>query len=369
MRPVRLLIVDDSAFMRKAYKRFFKSEEIDVIAMAKNGKEGVDKTIELKPDVVIMDIEMPVMNGLDALEIIMSKVPTPVLMVSSLTSEGAESTLDALQRGAIDFVAKDNSFIQSSQMRNEIIAKIISIGRNSTIKNRVLRKSLLTKDPKKKKKEPVKEPAKITKVKQPIKVKKAEKTGRPKAGDINALVIGISTGGPLALQSVIPKLPGNFPVPIFIIQHMPPNFTKSLANRLNNMSELSVKEAEDGDVHKVGNVYIAPGGKQMCVGKSSITIRDHAEADRLYSPSYDVALEHLVKIYGRKLLALVMTGMGSDGAVGLKKLNESGGYCIGQEPSTCIVSGMITSAQKVGAVDELCDLDKIADLLIQIFKL
>jgi two-component system, chemotaxis family, protein-glutamate methylesterase/glutaminase len=365
MRPIRLLIVDDSVFMRKAYDRFLNIKEINIVAMAKNGKEGVEKTIELKPDIVIMDIEMPVMNGLDALDIIMKSVPTPVLMVSSQTNEGAEATLDALQRGAIDFVAKENSFIHAGDMQDEIISKIITIGRNSKIKNKVLRRSLMKKDsPEGKTKN-----SEVMKPSKPPKKKSTIKNERPSPGEIDALTIGISTGGPLALQALIPKLPANFPVPIFIIQHMPPNFTKSLASRLNALSALSVKEAEDGDEHKAGNVYIAPGGKQMLVGVSSIKIREHKPEDKLYKPSFDVALKHLNKVYGRKLLALIMTGMGHDGAIGLKKLNENGGYCIGQEPSTCVVSGMVNSAEKVGAVDEMCELDKIAKLLIQIFKL
>ena len=365
MRPIRLLIVDDSVFMRKAYDRFLKTKEINIVAMAKNGKEGVEKTIELKPDIVIMDIEMPIMNGLDALDIIMKSIPTPVLMVSSQTSEGADATLDALQRGAVDFVAKENSFIQAGDMQDEIISKIITIGRNSNIKNKVLRNSLIRKDFLENGIIPSEN---IKQTKPSIKNSK-DKINRPKPSEINALVIGISTGGPLALQSLIPKLPANFPAPIFIIQHMPPNFTQSLANRLNSLSALHVKEAEDGDVYKAGNVYIAPGGKQMLVGNSSITIREHIPEDKLYKPSFDVALEHLNKVFGRKLLAVVMTGMGHDGAIGLKKLSENGGYCIGQDPSTCVVSGMVNSAEKVGAVNEMCDLDKIAKLLIQIFKL
>ncbi|MDC1067930.1 chemotaxis response regulator protein-glutamate methylesterase [Candidatus Kapabacteria bacterium] len=373
MEKIKLLIVEDSAFLRSTYQKLLSdSKEIEIVDTAKNGKDGVEKTILHKPDVITMDIEMPVMNGLDAVKEIMKVQPTPILMVSSLTKEGADATMEALSRGAIDFIPKETAFSKVSTMKDNLIEKIVKIAGNTGLKNRILRTTNITKE--NRNHDSIDNNVKKTVASESNSVKKGKSSNYnlaereiPTKSKINAISIGISTGGPLSLQQVIPFLSENIKVPVFIVQHMPPNFTKSLAERLDGTSKLKVKEAESGEIIEGGTVYIAPGGKQMLIGNSKIVITDKKPEKELYSPSFNIALGSQVHCYNKKILAVVMTGMGSDGTIAMKKLQEIGGYNISQDPDTCVVAGMPSSALNAGIINEMLPLDKIAPFINKIF--
>src|SRR5208283_57929 len=259
---INVVIVDDSAFMRKSLAMLLESDPaIKVVATARDGKEGIEKIREFKPDLVTMDIEMPVMTGLEALAIIMKEMPLPVVMVSSLTTEGAQATLDALALGAVDFIPKELSYVSLDivKIKAELISKVKEIVRSRSLVFRLQR---------------------IRNANQHIRVPitKRPLASRvplvfPKRGDFKAVVLGISTGGPFALLETIPKLPENFPIGIAVVQHMPPRFTKSLAERLDGLSQVRVKEAADGDVMEPGLVLIAPGGRHMTFTRSAMTVR------------------------------------------------------------------------------------------------
>lgn len=270
-KKIRLLIVDDSAFMRNAFNRMISTtNDIEVIGTAKNGQEGVEKCLALEPDLITMDIEMPVMNGLDAVSKIMENNPTPIVMISTLTSDGAHATIEALTRGAIDFIPKPTNFAQVSEIQDVIFDKIRSIANSSDLKNRIQRNKLLRVEKRISNDDSsiqLQRPSSQTKSSEPpknqsIAHKKDEESfdefivqkTKPRKSNISAILIGISTGGPISLRSVIPKLKPNLPVPVFIVQHMPPNFTKTLAERLDGISEINVKEAETGEIISAGTV-------------------------------------------------------------------------------------------------------------------
>ncbi|MFW5662793.1 MAG: chemotaxis-specific protein-glutamate methyltransferase CheB, partial [Bacteroidota bacterium] len=328
MRKIRLLIVDDSTFIRKTLHKILDTDEIEVIDIAVNGREAVEKVNRLKPDIVTMDVEMPVMNGIEALKEIMITYPLPVLMLSTLTNEGAEVTLEALSEGAIDFVTKKAAFTELYGLKDELITKIKNIGRSSSIKIQMINRRRNLRIAAKKKFKDSKDDSLITdrlraKIKQDT--KKAEpaiSSLRPHPESIDIITIGISTGGPAALQQLIPALSPKLNVPVLIAQHMPPYFTKTLSKRLDQMSQLAVKEAESGEPALPGTIYIAPGGKQMSVGPNSkINISDTPE-DELYKPSVNVLFNSVASSFGSRAIGMIMTGMGHDGGDGCKALSD-----------------------------------------------
>ena len=340
MDKVKILIVDDSAFMRKSLEIILRDEpDFEIVGKAKDGKEAVELNRKLRPDIITMDIEMPVMDGLKALEIIMKEQPTSVLMVSSLTSEGADATIKALNLGAVDFIPKGMSFVNMDilKIKDEIISKIKQISRSKRFK-------FLGSKPK------TTPTAQV--LKQPV-------------GNFRAVSIGISTGGPLSLKEVIPNLSENLRVPVFIVQHMPPKFTFSLAQRLDSVSKVTVKEAEDGEEVRKGYVYIAPGGKHMTVVKNGIErirISDQPE-DTIFRPSVDVTLGSLVDVYGGRMISAIMTGMGHDGLEGVKKLKSVGGYSIAQDEATSVIYGMPRAVVENGVADAILPLKKIPEFI------
>lgn len=348
---IRALVVDDSAFMRKTLSIVLSADsEIEVVDFANDGIEAVQKAQDLKPDIITLDIEMPKMDGLTALKKIMQSAPTSVIMVSSLTSEGAEATLKALEFGAVDFIPKEKSFISvdMKQVKSGLVTKVKTIVRQAR-----LRKSL-------------------DKLKTNVEDKKSSvesviSSSRflPKNG-YQAIAIGISTGGPMSLQKVIPKLSSRIDVPIFLVQHMPPKFTQSLANRLNSLSKLNVKEAEEGEPVRAGVVYIAPGGYQMKLsgmnGNAKIHISENP-SDVLHKPSVDVMLDSVINVYGNKTLGVIMTGMGHDGLEGIKRLKQLGGQCLAQDESTCVVYGMPKSVVDAGLADVVAPLEKFPQII------
>lgn len=347
MNKIRVLIVDDSAFMRKAIEGMLKKDpEIEVVGFARNGKEAVEMVESLKPDIITLDIEMPIMNGLEALEIIMKKFPTPTIMVSSLTTEGAEATLKALELGAVDFIPKDKSFATLTIMKieKELIEKIKYFAKRRS--TGIIRRPTVTT----KSVEKTTQVAGISKPTRKIPLK--------------MVLIGTSTGGPQSLQRVIPKLPADLNKPVLVVQHMPPNFTKSLADRLNNLSKLTVVEAQGKEKIEPNVVYIAKGGfhlKVRKIGSNYYTEVSEEPKNVLHVPSVDVMVESAVEAIGGNGLGVIMTGMGSDGKIGLQKLKEKGGIVIAQDKDSCVVYGMPRAVVEANLADEVVPLDKIAE--------
>ena len=351
---ISVIVVDDSAFMRKSISIMLESDkDIKVIATARDGEEGYNLTKKLHPDLVTMDIEMPKMDGLKALQKIMNDCPVPVIMVSSLTTEGAESTIKAFEYGAVDFIPKELSYINVNiiKIKQELIKKVKEIVKQVSIRERFIR---------------------LRKIKGPqhheINVSGAKYL--PKIS-YKAVALGISTGGPLSLQKIIPQLSIKINCPVFIVQHMPPKFTKSLADRLDSLSELRVKEAENKEEVKGGVVYIAPGGLHMTVDRNNlgtffVSISEEPSAS-LHRPSVDVMMDSVVDGYGKNTLGVIMTGMGKDGLEGIRKLKQTGGYCLAQDEESSVVYGMPKAIAEAGFADVIAPLDKISEIINKAF--
>jgi len=359
-RKIRVVVIDDSAFMRKSLSLMLESdEEIEVIASARDGEEGYKLVKNLKPDLVTLDIEMPKMDGLTALQLIMKDCPAPVIMVSSLTTEGAEATLKAFEYGAVDFIPKELSYtnVNIIKIKEELIRKVKEIVRQSSLNDRIRR--LIG--------------GKISQVEKskPAGVKAIPASSHlPKIG-YKAICLGISTGGPMSLQKVVPILDKKINCPIFIVQHMPPKFTKSLADRLNGMSGLEVREAENNERAKNGVIYIAPGGFHMTLKRNgldtpNISITETPE-NTLHRPSVDVTMNSVVDLFGKYTLGIIMTGMGKDGLEGIRKLKDIGGYCLAQNEDSCIVYGMPRSVVEAGFADVVVPLEDIAETINKAF--
>ncbi len=379
MNKIKVLVVDDSVFMRTTLSKIISCDKIEVVGTAANGKQAIEQIRLLKPDFVTMDIEMPVMSGLEALKIIMEENPLPVLMVSAFTSEGAAATLEALSLGALDFFTKKAAFGEMFSMKEELIEKIIDISRNFRLKPSQSPSSNVFAPARKDesqanskwsegKADSMKnsDMAKILAEKSRVKkeeIKLANETKRAKNKDIEAVVIGVSTGGPVALLELFKALPANIPVPILIVQHMPPIFTKSLADRLNSYSKLNVKEAQDGDRLAPGTAYLAPGGLQMTVTKRGTISISNEPKDELFKPSVNVLMNSAIAAFGNKILGVMMTGMGHDGRDAFLKLHQKGGYIIVQDPLTCVVAGMVRSVVELNIADETHPLNKLAEAI------
>jgi two-component system chemotaxis response regulator CheB len=362
-KKIKLLIVDDSIFMRQALSKIFTQPDIEVVGLARNGKEAVQMAAELSPDVITMDIEMPVMNGLEALREIMKTNPVPVLMVSTLTTEGADATLEALSLGAVDFITKKSNFTEIGSMKDELLAKVRDIANNSDIKNRLIRKRLLQKIRESHKPLVPKDTSVISERSQyEVLARK-----RPAGKEIDVVGIGISTGGPAALQEVFSNLPEGLPFPILIVQHMPPLFTKSLANRLNSLSPVTVKEAEDKETLQKGYAYVAPGGMQMTVDRFGRIVVS-TEPNTLFKPSADVMFKSLAEVFGSATVGIIMTGMGNDGTEGLRLVSEKGGYVIAQSTESCVVAGMPSSVINAKIANEVVPLKDIPQVISEMAK-
>ncbi|WP_342566803.1 chemotaxis response regulator protein-glutamate methylesterase [Psychrobacillus sp. FSL K6-4046] len=345
----KLLIVDDSAFMRKLIGDFFKENKtIEVVGIARNGSDALRKIKTLRPDVITMDVEMPEMNGIEALKQIMIDSPVPIIMLSSTTQRGTESTLLAMEYGAVDFVAKPSGTISLDlhKIKDELVEKVEHASKITISK---LKKLQL----------PTREEPKVV-MNQSVTHRLLNKK--------KMVLIGTSTGGPRALQEVLPSLPGDLKAPVLIVQHMPPGFTKSLADRLNQLSEIEVKEASEGDIIRNGHAYIAPGGYHMRIKKvgTAYTIKlDDVEPPRGgHRPSVDVLLEDNSSYNDFDKIVIIMTGMGSDGSKGLKRLVEAGNVVtIAESSNTCIVYGMPKAAVETKLVNEVVDLERIANTI------
>lgn len=352
----RVLVVDDSGFFRRRVKEILEEDPLlKVIGDAANGQEAIDKAAELKPDVITMDIEMPVMDGIKATKLIMASNPTPIIMFSSLTTDGAKATLDALEAGALDFLPK--RFEDISQDREEakkiLCQRVRTIGQKKSSLRRIIPAVTTS---------AVAKPAATTAALRRTAVKIA------KTGGIDLVAIGTSTGGPLALQNVLVDLPADFSKPIIMIQHMPATFTPAFAKRLDQLCKISVKEAEDGDQLKPGLALLAPGGKQMLIegraGNAVVRIIE-SEPSLTYKPSVDITFRSITKVYPAKTLAIVLTGMGADGREGARMLKAQGSEVWAQDEESCVVYGMPAAIVDAGLADKILSINDFSQAIIQ----
>jgi two-component system, chemotaxis family, protein-glutamate methylesterase/glutaminase len=346
MKTYGVLVVDDSALMRKAITKLLENDpQFTVIGVARNGLDAIEKVHRLRPDLVTLDVEMPEMDGLIALRTIMNEAPLPVVMLSSHTGQGAEATLQALEQGAVDFFLKENLFLTPidpnriedfyCRLRNAVTAKL---------------------------------PPKIH---TPELVHKGEPAQYPDVrskGAIDLLIIGCSTGGPSALQSILPKLPANIGVPVVVVQHMPPGFTKPLADRFDSLCVLQVKEAEQGERLKPGTIYVAPAGFQTQLtqhldGAVALSVQESSRVETLYKPSIDVTVCSASPIFREGLLTVILTGMGSDGLEGCRTVKAHGGMVITESEQTCVVYGMPRVVVDAGLSDEQLPLPEMGDYI------
>ena len=366
---IRVLVVDDSAFMRKVLSDLFKNEsDFAVVDVARNGVEAVEKVMQHSPDVVTLDIEMPIMDGMTALEKIMSVKPTPVVMVSSLTKAGADATIRALSLGAVDFVAKTAGAISRiDEISHELLQKCRAASKVSGIR-------LQTSAPKPLAMKPILglQPVKLAPSVPVEKIVSAPPIMPTLSGVSDWIVaIGTSTGGPRALQEVLTKLPGNLPCPTIVVQHMPPGFTRSLAERLNTLCALNVKEAEDNDRLVAGTVFVAPGDFHLTIrreGGSAFVKLNKDPAIGGLRPAVDPMMVSVAEVFGSRTVGVILTGMGHDGAQGIKAIKKLQGLTIAEDQSTAVVFGMPKAAIEAGAIDSVLPLPQVAEGIIQCLK-
>ncbi|MBA5762381.1 chemotaxis response regulator protein-glutamate methylesterase [Vibrio sp. 404] len=368
---IRVLVVDDSSFFRRRVSEIINSDaRLEVVDIATNGREAVEKALKIKPDVITMDIEMPIMDGITAVREIMASHPIPILMFSSLTHDGAKATLDALDAGALDFLPK--KFEDIARNRDEAVSllqqRVIQIASRRGGMRRPVAPRVA----------PATTPVERASTRPALGSlqRPAAPVARPAAAaarfkatgkKYQLTAIGTSTGGPVALQKILTKLPAHYPHPILLIQHMPATFTAAFASRLNSLCKIQVKEAADGDVLQPGVAYLAPGGKQMMVegrpGSAKLRIIDGG--DRMnYKPCVDVTFGSAAKIYGDKVLSMVLTGMGADGREGARMLKNAGATIWAQDEESCVVYGMPQAVAKEGISTEDLPLERIAERML-----
>ncbi len=337
---IKVLVVDDSPFIRIALKKLLSSaEDIEVIGEASNGKEAVELVQKLKPDVVTLDVNMPIMDGLTALEKIRKVCPDcKVLMISALTKEGAKETIEALSRGAIDFITKPTDYQELFKFKEEIINKVRAVHQTS--------------------KKAYAEPS----IRVPIREVRSDFNIPP------VVAIGISTGGPQTLNVVLPKLPRSFPSPVLIAIHMPDTFTATFARHLNSICQLPVKEAQEGEVIKGRCIYISKGRIHMILkGTPQRPYVNYTHNDNyVYKPSADLLLSSASEVFGKNTIGVIMTGMGNDGSQGIVAVKRAGGITIAEDPKTAVLWAMPENAIKTGYVDYVVPKEKLADLLIKL---
>jgi two-component system chemotaxis response regulator CheB len=353
MKKIRVLIVDDSGVMRKILSDIIsQSGTMDVVGTAINGFEAVQFAQSLHPDVITMDVNMPKMNGILAVEQIMKVTPTPIVMISSTTQYGAEATLKALDLGAVDFVAKPSGDISLDigALREEILSKVKVASKIKVV--RIVNKSTCSE-----------------------RVTTSCRSGKPGFLEDRLLptdfkqviAIGCSTGGPQALNVILPEFPLHFP-PILVVQHMPEKFTKGLAKQLDERVELKVVEAQDGDKIKAGMVYIAPGSHHMEISSYGTIQLYRGDKFKGYRPSIDIMMTSVAGVYGKNAIGVLLTGMGSDGAEGLYRIKQAQGKTIAQDESTSAVFGMPKVAIDKGCVDYVIPLPSVASRLMSLAK-
>lgn len=372
---VKVLVVDDSSFFRRRVSEILEQDkDIEVIGFAVNGREAVDKANQLRPDVITMDVEMPVLDGISAVKEIMAANPTPILMFSSLTRDGATATLDALDAGALDFLPKK---FEDIARNNEDAIKLLQnkvkeIGRRRL--SRFSRPAPATPvTPSSTSTATTSRPA----ITQPD--RSFNRSATPSAGTsatirasgkkYQIVAIGTSTGGPVALQTILTQLPANFPHPILLIQHMPAAFTPAFAARLNGLCKIQVKEAQQGDKLMPGVAYLAPGGQQMLIegrgGNRTLRVFEDDSARITYKPSVDVTFASTAKAYQGDVLAVVLTGMGADGRDGARMLKQVGATIWAQDEKTSVVYGMPQAVASAGLSSASIALSDVATRLVR----
>ncbi|UCD83221.1 MAG: chemotaxis response regulator protein-glutamate methylesterase [Deltaproteobacteria bacterium] len=342
-KKISVMVVDDSAFMRKALKRMLSSDPmIRVVGEARDGLSAVEAVKRLKPDVVTLDVKMSGMNGLQALERIMKEHPTPVLMVSSLTSEGGGITLKALEAGAVDFIDKStcHTTMDIIEIADSLVRKVKVIAGVD-----------------------LKKVADAMPVPMPPQLQLPSQV--PVTDDIpsHIVAIGASTGGPMSLEKVLTRLPGSYPGAILVIQHMPLGFTRSLAERLNHQCAMEVKEAQEDDPILPGRIYIGPSGYHLKLRRSMDkywVVLSKSPRDTQHCPSVDVLIDSVARVWPGRMLGIILTGMGDDGAEGIRVMKQRGGMILAQNEETCVVYGMPKAAYRTGCVDRLVPLNCMA---------
>ena len=336
MKKIKVLVVDDSAFMRKMLREILSSDpDIEVIGVARNGKEAVEKVNLLSPDVITMDVEMPVMTGIQAVEAIMKQKPTPIIMVSAYTVENASITFEALDRGALDFITKPGGpiSIRLQDVKEKIIEKVKAV---SHVNVKALRPPL----------------------------KRRERL-EALPGDMEKLVvIASSTGGPKALSYIIPRLPGDLRAGILVVQHMPEGFTRPFAERLDKLSKLTVKEAGEGEKITSSVAYIAPSGYHMKIGEEWIIHLTKDAPMHGVRPAADITMLSAASVSGKRTIGVVLTGMGKDGSMGVREIKARGGMVIAQDKKTSVIFGMPKAAINTGCVDEVLPLEDIPEGIV-----
>ena len=343
---IRVLVADDSAFMRTALTRMIESDPaLHVTATAQSGNEALQKITSCQPDVITLDVEMPGLNGLETLKRIMADSPRPVIMVSSLTQEGAETTLEALDLGAFDYVPKQLSYVSLDivKIRDDLVSKIKAAAEMS--RRRPIARVLSRSEPER--------PSARTMLMPPPAV----------------IALGTSTGGPKALQQILPMLPADLSVGVLIVQHMPPGFTGPFARRLDNLCKVSVREAVAGETVEPGVVYIAPAGLHMTVArktasKAVIHLSPMPE-NSLHRPSVDVMMLSVAEVFRSLCMGIIMTGMGADGLEGMRAIATAGGFTLGQDEPSCTVYGMPRSCAEAGVLQRVVSLEQIPAQIMQ----
>ena len=355
---VKVLVVDDSGFFRRRVSEILSADpDIQVVGTATNGREAIDQAQALKPDVITMDYEMPMMDGITAVRNIMQSCPTPVLMFSSLTHEGARVTLDALDAGAVDYLPKNFEDISRNpeKVKALLCEKVHTIARSNRRFSTFSPPSAPTAAASAARgaaPAPASRPS-------PASPAATSSAAAPKRKSYKLVAIGTSTGGPVALQRVLTQLPASFPAPIVLIQHMPAAFTKAFAERLDKLCRITVKEAEDGDLLRPGLALLAPGGKQMMVDARGIVKILPGDERLNYKPCVDITFGSAAKSFSDKVLAVVLTGMGADGREGARLLKQSGSQVWAQDEASCVIYGMPMAVVKANLADAVYGLDDI----------
>ncbi|EHQ51951.1 chemotaxis-specific methylesterase [Ectothiorhodospira sp. PHS-1] len=375
---VRVLVVDDSGFFRRRIVEILNADpSIEVVGTAGNGQEAVELAASLSPDVITMDIEMPVMDGITAVRRIMARRPVPILMFSSITTEGAKATLDALEAGAVDFLPKKFEEIARDQehAKEVLRRRVKAVGRRRFSQPTTSTPAVATSLAAGSRPASAASPSGRSVTAAPPAIPAAPRSSRSVADrtpvqlrDFRVVLIGTSTGGPLALQKVLSELPAHFPLPLLLVQHMPGTFTPAFAQRLDQLCRIRVKEAVDGDVLTPGLALLAPGGKQMLVearaGQQRIRITESAP-EQHYRPSVDVTFNSAAAVFRGDALAIIMTGMGADGREGARLLKRCGSKIWAQDEESCVVYGMPAAVVDAGLADRILPLSQIGRLLAE----
>jgi len=349
MRLVRVLVIDDSAYSRRTIIKLLEElPGVEVVGYAANGEEGLRKTVDLRPDLITLDLEMPGMDGFTLLRIIMNACPTPVIVVSAQNED--ERVFKAMELGAVDFVAKPGRVIseQLLEIREELQQKVSNVF-NLNLQGLKVR-------------------TRVTPQEDNLPVRRVARLRKGGQQNYELIAIGSSTGGPPALQKILSQLPGTLPFAVLISQHMPAGFTKAFAERLNRMLPFNVREAMDGEIIYPNTVLIAPGGMNMVAVqlKDQVIVRIKTPSkEEKYIPSVNVMLSSVAKSYANRALAVILTGMGNDGSLGIRKIKESGGGVLAESEESSVVFGMPREAIATGVVDKIVHLDQMAKEIME----